>query len=62
MPILRSFRYRASWQPQQHRIEMALVSKRDQTVQLAGESWFFGNGDTWITEHSVNIRQQRQLL
>ena len=48
-----NFLYRASWQPQQHRIEMALVSKRDQTVHLAGESWFFGNGDTWITEHSV---------
>lgn len=48
-----NFRYEASWQPQQHRIEMALVSKRDQTVHLAGESWFFGNGDTWITEHSV---------
>lgn len=48
-----NFLYKASWQPQQHRIEMALVSKRDQTVQLAGESWFFGNGDTWITEHSV---------
>ena len=48
-----NFRYRASWQPQEHRIEMALVSKRDQTVHLAGESWFFGNGDTWITEHSV---------
>ena len=48
-----NFRYRASWQPQQHRIEMALVSKRDQTVHLAGESWFLGNGDTWITEHSV---------
>ena len=48
-----NFRYRASWQPEQHRIEMALVSKRDQTVHLAGESWFFGNGDTWITEHSV---------
>ena len=48
-----NFLYRASWQPQEHRIEMALVSKRDQTVHLAGESWFFGNGDTWITEHSV---------
>ena len=48
-----NFLYKASWQPQQHRIEMALVSKRDQTVHLAGESWFFGNGDTWITEHSV---------
>ena len=47
------FRYRARWQPQQQRIEMALVSKRDQTVHLAGEAWFFANGDAWITEHSV---------
>jgi L-histidine N-alpha-methyltransferase len=47
------FRYRASWQPQQQRIEMALVSTQDQTVHLAGEAWFFHNGDAWITEHSV---------
>ncbi len=47
------FSYRARWQPQQQRIEMALVSTRDQTVHLAGDAWFFGNGDAWITEHSV---------
>ena len=47
------FRYRASWQPQQQRIEMALVSTQDQTVHLAGEAWFFRNGEAWITEHSV---------
>ena len=47
------FRYRARWQPQQQRIEMALISTQDQTVHLGGESWFFGNGDAWITEHSV---------
>jgi dimethylhistidine N-methyltransferase len=47
------FRYKASWQPQQQRIEMALVSKRDQTVHLAGNDWFFRDGDAWITEHSV---------
>ena len=46
-------RYQALWQPQQQRIEMALVSRRDQTVHLAGDTWFFGNGDAWITEHSV---------
>ena len=47
------FRYRARWQPQQQRIEMALVSRQDQTVHLGGEAWFFRQGDTWITEHSV---------
>ena len=47
------FRYQASWQPQQQRIEMALISRRDQTVHLAGNAWFFRNGEAWITEHSV---------
>ena len=47
------FRYRARWQAQQQRIEMALVSAQDQTVQLGGEAWFFRQGDAWITEHSV---------
>ena len=35
------FRYRARWQEQQQRIEMALVSTQDQTVHLGGEAWFF---------------------
>ena len=51
------FRYRASWQPQHQRIEMALVSTQDQTVHLAGEAWFFRDGDAWITEHSVKYSQ-----
>ena len=51
------FRYRASWQPQYQRIEMALVSTQDQTVHLAGEAWFFRDGDAWITEHSVKYSQ-----
>ena len=49
----KQFRYRARWQAHQQRIEMALVSTQDQTVQLAGEAWFFRNGDAWITEYSV---------
>ncbi len=49
----KQFRYRARWQAQQQRIEMALVSTQDQTVHLAGEAWFFRNGDAWITEYSV---------
>ena len=32
---------------------MALVSRCDQTVQLAGRPWPFTSGDLWITEHSV---------
>ena len=48
-----SFSYRARWQPQASRIEMALVSRCDQTLQLAGRPWSFTSGDLWITEHSV---------
>ncbi|QNJ01840.1 L-histidine N(alpha)-methyltransferase [Synechococcus sp. PROS-U-1] len=51
------FRYQASWQPQDQRIEMALISRRDQTVHLGGEAWFFRNGEAWITEHSVKYSQ-----
>jgi len=47
------FHYRARWQPVQHRIEMALVSRCDQTVQLAEQSWSFAEGEALITEHSV---------
>ena len=35
------FRYQARWQVHEQRIEMALVSTRDQTVHLAGDAWFF---------------------
>ena len=47
------FRYRARWQAQQQRIEMALVSTQDQTLHLAGKAWAFKKDDPWITEHSV---------
>ena len=48
-----TFSYQAHWQPQASRIEMALVSRCDQTIQLAGRGWPFASGDLWITEHSV---------
>ena len=51
------FRYRAHWQAQHQRIEMALVSTQDQTMHLGGEAWFFRQGDTLITEHSVKYSQ-----
>ena len=47
------FRYRARWQAEQSRIEMALVSVRPQTVTLQGQSWSFEPDEALITEHSV---------
>lgn len=46
------FRYRARWQPPQSRIEMALVSRCDQVVEVAGRPWPFAAGEALITEHS----------
>ena len=47
------FRYRARWQSDASRIEMALVSEGAQTIRLAGEHWHFDADEAWITEHSV---------
>ena len=47
------FVYEAHWQADKSRIEMALVSRCDQTIQLADQTWPFRRGDIWITEHSV---------
>ena len=47
------FDYQARWQPERHRIEMALVSRSPQTFALAGETWCFDAGERWITEYSV---------
>jgi L-histidine N-alpha-methyltransferase len=47
------FAYSARWQPELHRIEMALTSRCDQTIQLADQHWHFHSGEPLITEHSV---------
>ena len=47
------FVYEAHWQADNSRIEMALVSRCDQTIQLADQAWLFRRGDIWVTEHSV---------
>jgi uncharacterized SAM-dependent methyltransferase len=47
------FHYQARWQPEQSRIAMALVSRCDQLVQLAGSSWPFATGEELISEFSV---------
>ena len=52
------FAYRANWQEAQQRIEMALVSRCDQTLQLANTSWRFRSGEPLITEHSVKYSPQ----
>lgn len=49
---LASFRHRATWRPGPSRIEMHLVSLRDQTVTLGGERIDFDRGESICTEHS----------
>lgn len=48
-----AFHYRARWQAEQSRIEMALISECPQTVLLQGEPWSFERGEALITEYSV---------
>jgi dimethylhistidine N-methyltransferase len=48
-----AFRYRAWWEPDRSRIAMALVSLREQRVQLAGREWTFAGGEPLITEYSL---------
>jgi dimethylhistidine N-methyltransferase len=49
----KNFRYQARWQAAQQRIEMALVSRCAQTIQLADTAWSFQPNERWVTEHSV---------
>jgi dimethylhistidine N-methyltransferase len=46
------FQYRAWWEAGPGRIAMALVSRRDQEVALAGRHWSFAAGEPLITEYS----------
>lgn len=48
-----NFRYEARWQADEQRIEMALVSRCYQTIQLAESAWSFSPNERWVTEHSV---------
>ena len=49
----KNFRYQARWQADQLRIEMALVSRCAQTIQLAESAWSFQPNERWVTEYSV---------
>ena len=47
------FQYRARWQQDQHRVEMALVSQETQSIQLGGQQWTFQADEPLITEYSL---------
>jgi dimethylhistidine N-methyltransferase len=49
---LEAFDHRAIWNADKSRIEMHLVSKKDQTVRLAGQTFSFRAGETIHTENS----------
>jgi len=56
-----AFRYEARWEPAASRIAMALVSRRNQQVDLAGRSWSFAAGEPLISEYSVKYTPEAFL-
>jgi dimethylhistidine N-methyltransferase len=58
-----SFKHRALYQTRFHRIEMHLVSTRDQIVEVAGTAFHFRHGESICTEHSYKftIPELREL-
>ena len=59
----RAFRHEAIYDPREGRIEMHLVSKRDQQVELCGHSFNFRDGESIHTENSYKytVEQFREL-
>ena len=51
--LILGFAYQAVWQETEQRIEMALVSRCEQSIELAGETWTFQAHERLITEHSL---------
>ena len=49
---LTAFAHRAVWNPDQSRVEMHLVSLKDQTAHAAGRAFGFAEGETIHTENS----------
>jgi dimethylhistidine N-methyltransferase len=48
---IKSFKHEAKWHPEASRIEMHLVSTREQDVTVAGEKIHFAKGEHLVTEH-----------
>ncbi len=55
---LDGFVHRAIWNAEEERIEMHLVSRRDQQVELAAEAIDFGEGEHIVTEFSYKYTEQ----
>lgn len=49
---LAAFRHAAVWDDALDRIEMRLISTRQQTVEIAGQSFAFATGEILVTEYS----------
>jgi L-histidine N-alpha-methyltransferase len=58
---LAEFQHLALWNDSESRIEMHLVSRRDQTVQIAGTPIRFAEGETIHTENSYKHTPERLL-
>ncbi|MEA2738104.1 MAG: hypothetical protein QOH05_1411 [Acetobacteraceae bacterium] len=58
---LGSFRHEAVWNDRDSRIEMHLVSTRDQTVHLAGQTFRFREAETIHTENSYKHTRERVI-
>jgi dimethylhistidine N-methyltransferase len=52
---LAAFEHRAIWNPAESRVEMHLVSRKDQTVTIAGQRIEFAAGETIHTENSYKF-------
>jgi dimethylhistidine N-methyltransferase len=50
--VLECWQHRAIYNEQEHRIEMHLISEKEQTVQLGGREFRFREGDEIISEYS----------
>lgn len=56
---LSAFRHRAVWNARESRMEMHLVSTRDQTVEAAGAEFHFREGESIHTENSYKFTVER---
>jgi L-histidine Nalpha-methyltransferase len=54
-----AFSHRAVWNDEESRIEMHLVSSKDQVVHIAGQTIRFVSGETIHTENSYKYTQER---
>jgi len=56
-----AFSYQAGWQAEQQRVQMALISRCDQVVRIAGERWSFQCDEPLITEYSLKYSPERAV-